>query len=413
MRKVAGYPFGYIGPRRAQLAAARRSPPLEPGPQGKKRMEIIAAVVENPGAPFEIQRALLDPPRPDEVLVRIVGVGLCHTDLIGQAGAFGFDKPVVLGHEGSGIVEQVGQAVDNFAPGDRVAISFRSCGVCRQCAAGRPSYCQTMPQLNYAGGRTDGTTTIHRDGAAIASNFFGQSSFATHAITYARNLAKVPEGFPLEFAGPLGCGVQTGAGAVMRSMACEAGSALLVTGGGAVGLSAVMGGVIQGCGLIIVVEPHASRRALALQLGATHVIDPQGTLDLSAAVRQFAPNGVNYALDTTGRTPTLEAIMACLAPRGLLGLVGIAAQGTRLPGEINTVMGSGHRIMGIIEGDSDPSTFIPELIAHYQAGRLPFDRMIRTYPLAQINDAVRDSHAGTCIKAVLLPGEIPTVGQED
>jgi aryl-alcohol dehydrogenase len=369
-------------------------------------MEIMAAVVENPGDAFVLRTVALDSPRDDEIIVRIAGVGLCHTDIVAQMGAFAFGKPVVLGHEGAGTVEKVGAAVTDFAPGDRVAISFRSCGACTQCAAGRPSYCLTMPQLNYAGARPDGSATVGMDGKPIAACFFGQSSFASHALTYARNLVKVPDDFPLEIAGPLGCGVQTGAGAVIRSMTCEAGSTLLITGGGAVGLSAVMGGVIQGCAAIIVVEPHAGRRALALEFGATHAIDPAAEADLPAAIRRIVSHGVNYALDTTGRPDTLAAIMASLAPRGLVGLVGIAAPGTPLPSEVNTLMTFGHRIMGIIEGDSEPATFIPELIAHHKAGRLPFDRMVKTYPLSQINAAISDQHAGKCIKVVLIPDAV-------
>lgn len=364
---------------------------------------VHAAVVDRAGEAFTLRDLTLDAPRSDEILVKIAGVGLCHTDIVAQAGAFGYAGAVVLGHEGAGVVERVGDAVADFAPGDRVAISFRSCGSCVQCGAGYPSYCQTMPQLNYAGMRPDGSTALHDGAAPVASNFFGQSSFASHALTYARNLVRVPDDFPLELAGPLGCGIQTGAGAIMRSMACEPGSALVIAGGGSVGLSAVMGAAICRCAVIILVEPHAERRALALEFGATHVIDPFAVDDLAAAIRAITAEGVGYALDTTGRPDILRAILSSLAPRGLLGLVGIAAPGTALPVEINTLMTFGHRVMGIIEGDSDPATFIPELIDHHRAGRLPFDRMVTTYPLSQINDAARDQHDGRCIKAVLLP----------
>ncbi|MEW4467854.1 NAD(P)-dependent alcohol dehydrogenase [Parasphingorhabdus sp. JC815] len=364
---------------------------------------IRAAVVDRAGDPFVIRDLTLDNPRDDEIVVRIVGVGLCHTDIVAQSGGFGYTGAGVFGHEGSGIVEKTGSAVTKFRPGDRVAISFRSCGECVQCKDGYPSYCHTMPQLNYAGTRIDGSTSIFNGDEPVTSNFFGQSSFANFAITYERNLVLVPENFPLEMAGPLGCGIQTGAGAIMRSMACEEDSILLITGGGSVGLSAVMGAAIQHCATIIVVEPLSSRRELAHNFGATHSIDPTAEEDLAAAIRKIAPSGVNYALDTTGRPETIEAIFGALAPRGLVGLVGIAAPGTLIPIDINTIMTPGSRIMGIIEGDSDPETFIPELIAHYQAGRLPFDRMIKTYPLSQINEAVSDQHQGICVKAVLLP----------
>jgi aryl-alcohol dehydrogenase len=364
-------------------------------------MDVQAAVVRTPLADFTIETVQLDHPRPDEILVRIVGVGLCHTDIVAQAGAI-VPLPAVLGHEGSGVVEKVGADVVKVAPGDRVAITFRSCGHCANCKKGLAPYCHSMPALNYTGARTDGGKAISADGELLSSNFFGQSSLATYALTYERNVVKAPDDAPLELLGPLGCGVQTGVGAVMRSLACEAGSSLLVLGGGAVGLSAVMGAVIQGCSTIVVVEPHAARRALATDLGATHVIDPGQSLDLAAAVRAILPIGVDYAFDTTGRPQTQQATMACLAPHATFGIVGISPPGTPVPGDMNTVMTFGHTIKGIIEGDSDPDVFIPQMIDLHRQGRLPFDRLIRTYPFAEINRAIADQHSGDCIKAVLL-----------
>jgi aryl-alcohol dehydrogenase len=257
--------------------------------------------------------------------------------------------------------------------------------------------------LNYIGRRLDGSTALTRDGEAVSGNFFGQSSFATHALAYERNVVRVPDGVPLEIMGPLGCGVQTGAGAVMRSLACEAGSSILILGGGSVGLSAVMGAKIRACATIIVFEPHAERRALALELGATHALDPATTPDLAAGVRAIAPLGVDYALDTTGVPALLTAAMACLGSKAVFGIVGISPPGTPTPGDLMSLVTFGHTIKGIIEGDSDPDAFIPELIEHYRAGRLPFDRMIRTYRLSEINTAVEDQHHGRCVKAVLLP----------
>lgn len=364
-------------------------------------MKVKAAVALGAGKPLEMRWLDLDDPRDDEVLVRIVGVGVCHTDIVFKEGEM-IAAPAVLGHEGAGIVERTGSAVVRFKTGDRVAISFRSCGTCRNCARGDAAYCNTMPLLNYAGMRPDGTKALHDGGADIGSNFFGQSSFATHALTYERNLVLVPEGLPLELMGPLGCGIQTGVGGITRSLKCEAGSSLLITGGGPVGLSAVMGGRISDCAIIIVVEPHAARRALATEFGATHVIDPGTTDDLAAAVRAIVADGVGYAFDTTGIAAVHAAILGSLAPKGVFGMVGITAPGTPLPGEVNTVMTFGYTLKGIIEGDSDPETFLPELIALHRAGKLPFDRMITTFPFSQINEAIAAQHSGACIKVVLL-----------
>jgi aryl-alcohol dehydrogenase len=364
-------------------------------------MQTLAAVAVGAGRPFELKTLELDEPRGDEVLVRIVGVGVCHTDIVFKEGE-AIAPPAVLGHEGSGIVEKVGAEVSGFAPGDRVAITFRSCGVCDHCRRGDAAYCLTMPLLNYTGMRTDGSKTLRDGETPVAGSFFGQSSFAAHALTYPRNLVKVPDDLPLELMGPLGCGVQTGAGGIMRSLACEAGSSVLITGGGPVGLSAVMGAKIQGCGVIVLVEPHAARRALATEFGATHVIDPSETPDLAAAVRAICPTGVNYAFDTTGVPGLYPGIIGSLAPKGVIGLVGIAPPGTPLPGDVTTNMTFGYTVKGIIEGDSDPETFLPELLEHHRAGRLPFDRMISTFPFTQINEAIAAQHRGKCVKVVLI-----------
>ena len=365
-------------------------------------MKIKAAVVRQAGADFSIESVELDAPRDDEVLVRIAAVGVCHTDLLGRDGLMPVQLPAVLGHEGAGVVEQVGAAVTKVAVGDRVAISFRSCGHCSRCQAGDPAYCDTMPFLNYIGMRLDGSKALRDGDGAVSSNFFGQSSFATHALTYERNLVPLAADVPFEIAGPLGCGIQTGAGGIIRALACERGSALLITGAGAVGLSAVMGAVIQGCATIIAVEPQADRRALALELGATHVIDPATTGNLAEAVKAIANAGVHYAFDSTGRGEILGAAFACLAPKGVLGIVGVPPPGTPMPGPIDLMLVLGLTVRGIIEGDSDPETFIPELIGHWRAGRLPLEKLIATFPMAQVNEAVAAQHRGDCVKAVLI-----------
>lgn len=367
-------------------------------------MQITAALVRSPGAPFTLETVELDEPRPDEILVRIEAVGVCHTDIVAREGSFPFALPAVLGHEGAGVVEKVGSAVTKVAPGDRVAITFRSCGVCDHCHSGDPAYCYTMPALNYIGMRPDGSRALRQGEAAISSNFFGQSSFASHALTYERNVLKLPADIPFEIAAPLGCGVQTGAGSVMIALDAEAGSSILILGGGAVGLSAVMGAAIKGCGTIIVVEPHAARRALAKELGATHVIDPAAEADLAAAVRAIAPLGVDYAFDTTGRPEILTATMGCLAPKGVFAIVGIPPAGTPMPGDLGNAITFGLTVRGVIEGDSDPDVFLPELIEHWRAGRLPLEKLVKTYPFARINEAIEAQHHGDCVKVVLTLG---------
>ncbi|MDB5432161.1 MAG: Alcohol dehydrogenase zinc-binding domain protein [Caulobacter sp.] len=365
-------------------------------------MQVTAALAHGPGQDFTLEAVELEAPRADEILIRVAAVGVCHTDLVAREGAMPFSMPAVLGHEGAGVVEQVGSGVTKVAAGDRVAITFRSCGQCDRCRSGDPAYCYSMPALNYIGMRPDGTKALKQGATAVSSNFFGQSSFATYCLAYERNVLKLPADIPFEIAAPLGCGVQTGAGGVMLALACPRGSSLLITGGGAVGLSAVMGAAIQGCGTVIVVEPHAARRALATELGATHVIDPAESPDLAAAVRAILPQGVDYAFDTTGRPDTLKAIMGALAPKGVLGIVGIPPPGTAMPGDLGAVLTFGQTVRGIIEGDSDPDVYIPQLIEHWRAGRLPLEKLVKTYPFDQINAAIAAQHHGDCVKVVLM-----------
>lgn len=367
--------------------------------------QALAAVAHEPGGDFTVEPIEVEEPRAGEVRVRIAGVGLCHTDLVFRDQLAPFALPGVLGHEGSGVVEAVGEGVEGIAVGDAVVIGFSSCGACPRCDEHLPSYCQNFVPLNYAGMRLDdGSTAYARDGARVTSHFFGQSSFSTLAVTRARNVVKVETGsVPLELLGPLGCGFQTGAGGVMRSLACPAGSSIAVFGGGPVGLAAVMGAVIQGCSTIILVEPIAARRDAAIELGATHVIDPASG-DLAQSLREIVPAGLDFAFDTTGVVPVIEAGLASLGAHGAIGLVGVPSRAdAAISVNIAALMTPGHRIIGIIEGDSDPQHFIPELIAHHAAGRFPFDRLIQTFPLARINDAIAAQARGECIKVVLVP----------
>lgn len=365
-------------------------------------MKITAAVLEGLEQEFVLQELTLDDPAPDEVVVQIAGVGLCHTDLAVQHGHLPFAFPGVVGHEGSGTVVAVGSAVTKVAVGDPVGLTFNSCGACTQCDRGQPSYCAEFMERNFGGARAGGGSPISRDGEAYGGYFFGQSSFATHAIARERNVVKVAAGLDLALAGPLGCGVQTGAGAVMRSMACRAGSSLLVTGGGSVGLSAVLGAVVREVGTIIVVEPMAARRDLALELGATHVLDPADG-PLAEQVRQIAPEGVDYALDTTAALPVLEQVVASLAQLGTLGMVGVPSDPTAaLTVGLIEMQARGLRFMGIVEGDSDPDEFLPELVDLHLTGRFPFDRLVTKVPFSRINDAVDAQARGEAVKVVLV-----------
>lgn len=363
--------------------------------------EITAAVVAEPNAPFELKTVTLDDPRADEILVEIKGVGICHTDLVAQAGYFTAELPAVFGHEGAGVVEAVGPEVTKVAEGDRVALSFTYCGKCACCSRGEPAYCKDMTPLNSSGKRADGSKTM----GDISGSFFGQSSFASHALTSEKNVVKVPDSVPLEVAGILGCGVQTGAGAVLRSLDLRPETSLVVFGVGAVGLAAVMAAKLRGLATVIAVEVHESRRALALELGASHAIDPTAE-DSTRKIREICPDGVDAILDTTGLPIVVNTVPDILAKRGQFGFVGIPPASDidlKLPGPLMAAMRNGWTFRGIIEGDSDVDGFLAELMDEYLKGNFPFDRMVTRYPFDKINEAIADQHDGRCLKPVLIP----------
>ena len=367
-------------------------------------MKIKAVIASEKDKTFSYEDVEIDEPQADEIRVKIMAVGLCHTDVIARDGLYQLGRDAVLGHEGAGIVEKVGKDITKVKPGDRVAISFRSCGTCRRCEHNNSAYCTDFVGLNILGKRLDETSALRQGEKELASNFFGQSSFATHAITYETNVVVLPDDVPFEIAAPLGCGVQTGAGTVLRSLDCEAGSSVIVTGCGTVGLSAIMAAKIAGCKQIIAIEPVASRRRLAMSLGATHTIDPIKHEDFEVAIRDIVPAGVDYAVDTTGRRQTLDNLTRCFTTNGVLALVGMP---TNLEDDFQIsgvqFLASGLTVKGIIEGNSHPETFIPQLMDYYKNGQLPIDDLIKTYALSDIDKAVHDHHAGDCVKAVLVP----------
>lgn len=366
-------------------------------------MEVQAAVLNAPSAPFSIETIEVAAPQAGEVLVDIQAAGICHTDLAAATGAFGNPFPIVLGHEGAGVVEAVGPGVTSVKPGDKVLLTFNSCGHCPRCESHDPAYCFEFFPLNFAGARPDGSSRLSKDGKQVGDNFFGQSSFAAKAVANERNVLKVDDDSDLAILAPLGCGIQTGAGGVLRSLKAKRGEALVVIGGGAVGLSAVMGGKIAGCDPIILIEPQAGRRDMALTLGATHVIDPISNPATAEAVRTIVPAGVDMVVDTSGFVPALEQAVGMVSTMGRIGLIGVPGSlDAALPVPLVPFITMGGTVRGIVEGDSDITGFLPELIEHYHAGRLPVDKFVTRYPFDQINQAIDDAHHGKCIKPVLV-----------
>jgi aryl-alcohol dehydrogenase len=362
--------------------------------------QIKAATIRKKGGPFQIENLILDEPRPDEVMVRVMATGMCHTDMVARDQLYEVPLPVVLGHEGAGVVEQIGGNVKKVAVGDHVVLTYMWCGHCKPCLRGDLTYCQNFYSLNFGGAREDDSTSTHDAHGALHDHFFGQSSFGTFALAHERNVIKVSKEAPLELLGPLGCGIQTGAGAVMNALKVSPGSSFAAFGGGAVGLSAVMAARVAGAATIIAADVVPSRLELAKELGATHTINSRET-DPVEAVREITGGGADFTLESSGRPAVLRQTIDALGIRGVCGIVGAPALGTEASFDVNGVMTTGKRIIGIIEGDSVPDIFIPALVELYMQGRFPFDKLVKFYTFDQINQAAEDSERGVTIKPIV------------
>jgi len=360
-------------------------------------MLIKAALSESGKSAPELVELELEEPRAGEMLVRIVACGICHTDLHAQAGRLA-PLPIVLGHEGAGVVEKLGEGVTGFAVGDHVVLSGSSCGHCPSCEGNRPSYCDTaMPRI-FGGGRMDRSTALSRGGQAIHSHFFGQSSFASHAVVPERTAVKVPKDLPLEKLGPLGCGIITGAGAVIESLALKPGQSIAIFGTGGVGLSAVMGARLVGAQRIVAVDLSAQRLELAREFGATDTLRGDEE-DLADKIRAITGRGVDASVNTTTAAPVFDTAMDCLAMRGTAAFV-TAPRDDWQPAMFPMLSG-GRSLKGVLGGDAAPRTFIPMLIEFWRQGRFPFDRLLTFYPFEEIGRAFEDARTGRAIKPVL------------
>jgi len=364
---------------------------------GSVRMTTARVAVSRGGdRPFDLESAVIHGPGTGEILVRVVASGVCHTDILMRSR---IDVPVVLGHEGAGIVEHVGPGVEGIAVGDAVLLTFSFCGVCPQCSESRPSYCEqfggrNLPRTGQAGG-----TSVELDGTELAASFFGQSSFASHVVAAARSAVVVPPGTDLSVVAPLGCGIQTGAGTVLNVLRPGPEDAFVVFGGGGVGLAAVMAAVAGRVRTVLVVDPVPARRALAAELGASGTIDP-GVTDPVAEVRRHAPRGATHALDTTGIPAVLHQALASVGPLGQV--VEVGAGTAEVTVDLRALIGGGRTLRGSTEGDADPSRFLPQLLELHARGLLPLEKIITQYPFEAIDAAVADSLSGRSVKPVLV-----------
>ncbi|TDC69524.1 NAD(P)-dependent alcohol dehydrogenase [Actinomadura sp. GC306] len=357
-------------------------------------MRVTAAVLDRPGEPLALRDVELGPPRPDEVLVRLSAVGICATDL--EFAAF-FEAPAVLGHEGAGIVEKVGDRVTSVAPGDHVALSFASCGRCRPCLTGTPGYCLSFDALNFSGRRPDGSSAVSLGGTEINAHFLGQSAFADHVVAPERAVVPIGKDADLTLAGPFGCGFQTGAGGVLNVLRPAPGSSIAIFGAGSVGIASVLAAALSGCTTVAVVDLNAERLATARSLGATHGVT--GGEGAAEELRSIAPDGFDYVLETTGRADVLRTGVEALAPLGHCGVIGVGPS-QEMTFDWRSVL-NGRTITGIIGGGAIPQVFVPELLRLHAAGRFPVHEIVEHFPFERIGEAVDAAKSGTIGKAVL------------
>lgn len=356
------------------------------------------AAVSRPGTPHPmLEEVELDALRPDEVMVRIVATGICHTDLrCHSGGGVPVPKPIVLGHEGAGVVEQVGAGVRGLTAGDHVVLSGGSCGLCPSCRAGRPTYCRETMRLSFGGQRLDGTTTI---GEGVAGSFFAQSSFARLAIAPERSAVKVPRDVPLHLLGPLGCGIITGAGAVLEAFRLRPGQSLVVFGAGSVGLAAIMAARLAGASRVVAVDLAPDRLDLALELGATDAVPGgEGAVERLGALH---PQGFDFSFNTTTVPVVFDAALACLANEGTAGFVTRPEGAPWIP-QMAPMLAGGRKLQGILGGSANPQLFIPLMIDYWRQGRFPFDRLVTTFGFEDIGAAWHACETGDVVKPVLL-----------
>ena len=362
--------------------------------------QIRAAVVRQKGGPFTVERVQIAPPRAGEVLVKMAAVGICHSDVACRDQVFPARLPQVFGHEGAGVVTQLGEGVTGLREGDHIVLSFASCGHCPNCDGDRPAACDHFDQLNANGQRPDGSSALSDGQGLIHGHFFGQSSFAEYAVVSARNAVVIEPTIDLTMAAPFGCAVQTGAGCVINALQARAGHSILIIGVGSVGLSAVMAAKIQGCDPIITIDLFDARLQLSRVLGASHTFNANDPALLDG-IRAICPRGVDFTVECSGSSQVQELALDALTSTGTCALLGVPGIGARFDVPCYAI-NRGRTVKGVVAGDSNPQSFLPRLLAHFQAGQLPVQRWVTHYRFDDINQAVADMEQGVTVKPVLV-----------
>ncbi|PYH84424.1 alcohol dehydrogenase [Aspergillus uvarum CBS 121591] len=341
--------------------------------------------------------------KPDEILVEIVTSGICHTDLLAMDGILPMPSPGVLGHEGTGRISKVGEGVHHLSPGDQVMLSYSSCGSCDHCRSKHTSYCESLQARNSSGARHDDSSALmSTSGEKLFSNWFGQSSFSKHAVVNASCAVRLAPEVNLATLPPMGCGLMTGAGAVFNTLDVQPNTSLAVFGVGAVGLSAIMAAKHRGAHPILAVDRIPERLDLALELGATHVLDSTQVEDVGGKIRQDTGSvGVRYALDCTGVATVIRMMMDSLALRGKGASVGMPSSAPTVELDILSHLFGGKQYIGSILGDNSNQVLIPYLLELHQKGDFPVERLVTHYEAKDYETAFADVRNGKAVKAVL------------
>jgi S-(hydroxymethyl)glutathione dehydrogenase/alcohol dehydrogenase len=362
-----------------------------------------AAVFYAPGEPLRIEELEVAEPGPGEVLVRLGASGLCHSDYHVIAGEWSVPTPLVLGHEGAGVVEAVGRGVAEVDVGDHVVLSWcPNCRICEYCVSGRPQLCQLALATTYQSVMFDGTTRLRRGDVPVHA-FTAVGSFGEYAVVPESGAIRIPYDVPLDRAALVGCAVATGFGAVVNTARVPVGATAVVIGCGGVGLSIVQGARASAAAPIIAVDVHPGKLELARALGATHTIDALSADPVQAVQELTGGRGVDFAFEAIGLPHTIEQAAAMLAPGGTAVIVGQAAEGVRISLDPFVISDREHRIIGSNYGSCRPAIDFPRLLGLYSAGRLDLDALIsRRIRLEEIDEGFDAMRAGEGVRTVIV-----------
>lgn len=375
-----------------------------PATEPSESTRIQAAVLDGNGT-ISIENVDLAAPGPGEVRVQIAAAGVCHSDLHVTTGAWDVPAPVVLGHEGSGVVTAVGPGVDDLEPGDHVVLSWvPGCGECRACQAGRPAQCSLVASVVATGGTLyDGTTRLSNEHGQI-HHYLGVSSYAEQVVVPRSGAIKVRKDAPLEDIAIVGCAIATGVGAVRNTAGVQPDSTVAVIGCGGVGLACVQGARLAGASRIVAVDVVAEKLDLARKLGATDTVDASAVDDVVAALREVLPDGYDYVFDAIGKIATTEQAIAALGLGGAAVIVGLPPAGERASFDPLALAEADQRILGSNYGSAVPERDIPQLVDEVMAGNLDLASMISARrPLGEAAAALDDLAAGHTLRQLLVP----------